>query len=217
MSVYQNPKAPKVYSTCMEKAVSDFLAGDKQVMARCAGASYDPGSDSIETVFIGRPYSIDCSTGAVQPKGHATELQGIESSVVLHNLIVASGRELSGRLVTFADFRKVGRAGGPGMKKNVTNAFIQYFGSQPELLYQLLEEFPGERTELGDASIKVNLCPRVPVVFTIWAGEDDIIPPECTVLFDAYAQDYLPLEDLAALPDFAMAKFNNYVSANKLL
>jgi len=200
----------------MEKAVSDFLERDKQIMADCAGAVFDSDSNTIETVFIGRPYSVDCNTSAVRPNGHAAELEGIEPAVVLHNLIIASGRELSGSLVTFADFRKVGRAGGPGMKRNVTDAFTRYFGSEPELLYKLLEEFPGERATQGDASIKINLCPRVPVVFAIWAGEDDIIPPECTVLFDAYAPDYLPLEDLAALPDFAIAKFNNYVCENKL-
>ncbi len=194
------------YTASLKKAHSDFLSGDFAQMAQNAGASYVAEKNVIETVFIGLPYSVSCEDALVWPIGHEAELSPIDQSVVLHNLLVASGRKLSGELVTFRQFRKVGRAGGPAGKEE-GDEFARIYTGQPALLDKLLEVYPGKRSNHGDASIEILALPRLPLTIVLWEGEDNIIPPSCNILMDSTAGDYLPLEDLSAIGPFALEKF----------
>jgi len=48
----------------------------------------------------------------------------------------------------------------------------------------------------GDIALKVIPLPRVPVVLSLWKGDEEF-PPEGNVYFDASVSSYLPTEDIA--------------------
>lgn len=211
MALYEiadNPEQEKnTYAASINTAITKFLAGDKKCMANAAGAFYNEQTGIIETIFVGRPYCVDCTDGSIRPKGHDNELRGLEISVVLHNLIVATGRNLTGKLVTVREFFKIGGVGGQEIRDASEMKFNKMFSDHPERLKLLTNEFACEMSTHGDASIKINLLPRVPITIAVWAGEGGIIPPEHTIMYDSTATDYLPLEDLVAAPLFMLEKF----------
>ena len=71
------------------------------------------------------------------------------------------------------------------------------FGDDPEGLIRASERFGGEKCEFGDASIKLNALPRIPLTFVIWRGDDEF-DARASVLFDKTAADHIPLDALWA-------------------
>jgi hypothetical protein len=51
-------------------------------------------------------------------------------------------------------------------------------------------------SEPGDVAVKVLAFPKVPVVLSLWKGDEEF-PPEGNVLFDASITSYLSTEDIA--------------------
>lgn len=194
------------HDMALEKARTDFLSKQPDVMAAAAAAQFDPQSNTITIPYLGRPYTVNCVSADVTPAGHDVELSVIEHAVILHNLITATGRALSGNLVSYREFRKVGASGNNGLECDDIGAFYRIYGDKPELLYKVLDVLPGERVKNGDAAVRIDILPRVPVVFVLWASEEGI-PAEITALYDAYALDYLSLEDLAGVASFTIDYF----------
>lgn len=69
----------------------------------------------------------------------------------------------------------------------------QRFGHAPERLFQKGRRLGGHQITQGSASLRLYPFPRVPVVLTVWAGDEEL-PPECVLLFDATCTLHLPLD-----------------------
>ena len=59
------------------------------------------------------------------------------------------------------------------------------------------EQFDAEQCEFGDASIRLNMLPRIPVTLVIWR-KDEEFEGRASILFDQTAADHLPLDALWA-------------------
>jgi len=71
------------------------------------------------------------------------------------------------------------------------------FRDRPELLHRASEQFDAARCEFGDASIRLNILPRVPLTIVIW-GRCEEFDARASILFDKSAADQLPLDALLA-------------------
>ncbi len=84
------------------------------------------------------------------------------------------------------------------------------FGDCPQALYQIsvqsfdklrtvsnVEPFNAKRREFGDASIEVDVLPRLPLTIVIWRRDDEF-PARASILFDQTAAAHLPLDALSA-------------------
>jgi hypothetical protein len=57
----------------------------------------------------------------------------------------------------------------------------------------------------GDKALKIFALPRVPVVLSLWMGDEEF-PPEANLYFDQSIASYLPTEDIAYLAGAAVYK-----------
>lgn len=75
--------------------------------------------------------------------------------------------------------------------RSVYKKFEDIFGKNPEMLYKAAMMFKHKILDYGDISIKVYALPRIPIVFTIWKGDEEL-PPSSSIMFDKTATHYLP-------------------------
>ncbi|MEM1549131.1 MAG: DUF3786 domain-containing protein [Candidatus Methanomethylicia archaeon] len=75
--------------------------------------------------------------------------------------------------------------------RSVYKRFEDIFEKNPDMLHKAAIVFKHEILDYGDLSIKVYALPRIPIVFTIWKGDDEL-PPSSSIMFDKTASYYLP-------------------------
>ena len=184
------------YDLTLEKAIEAFLEKDPAAMARAAGCAYSPEKGVIETAYMARPYSINCADGQTLPLGHDRPLRQDAHILVLHNLVAATGRQLTGKLVSFRELPRGGSGYYPAFKKRAIDPLTKTFGTDPGRMLRALGPLSCEQAAHGDAALLIRVLPRLPVIYAVWAGDDEL-SPSGTVLFDSSACDYLPTEDIA--------------------
>ncbi|MCL2186935.1 MAG: DUF3786 domain-containing protein [Treponema sp.] len=103
----------------------------------------------------------------------------------------------------------------PNFYKRAVQPLVNFFGKQPEKLTETGIALGGQKTEMGDASVKINVLPYLPLTFIIWqgctsdeAGEE--FAPDGNILFDKNAKTWLAAEDLAVIASAAVHELINF-------
>ena len=73
----------------------------------------------------------------------------------------------------------------------------ELFGDNPELLYKSAEHLGGEKSTYGDASVKIQVLPQMPVTVVVWGGDDEF-EASGSILFDKTASEHMALDALLA-------------------
>jgi len=113
----------------------------------------------------------------------------------LHYLTSEGTKKPEGKLISY---REVPSAlfYEPKFIQRAVNPVIKCFGKDPEKLIEIGGLFGGTKSFEGDASVKINLLPYLPVTYILWAGGGEF-EPAGTALFDKTAPGWLDAEDLA--------------------
>ena len=88
----------------------------------------------------------------------------------------------------------------PTFKKRVLDVIRKKYGENPEAIFGLEERFRAKREETGDASVVFNAFEGVPVLVTLWRGDDEF-GPECNLLFDKSVARIFCTEDIVVLSE----------------
>jgi len=75
---------------------------------------------------------------------------------------------------------------------------LSRYGEDPEAFQRAGLALDGKPVSAGDAGIRLQALPRIPLEYVLWAGDEEF-PPSLTVLFDATISDHLPLDVIWAL------------------
>ncbi len=71
------------------------------------------------------------------------------------------------------------------------------FGSRCDSLFAASQQFGAVRCEFGDASIRLQVLPRLPLTIVLWSRCEEF-DARASILFDKTAADQLPLDALMA-------------------
>ena len=88
------------------------------------------------------------------------------------------------------------------------------FGRDPELLLTAADPLGGTKFDLGDASVKIYALPRIPVIFAIWAGDEEL-SASANVLFDSSASNYVTAEEATILCEITLKRLKDMIEALK--
>jgi hypothetical protein len=108
--------------------------------------------------------------------------------------VQASGAPLTGRQITYRDLPG-GMVYYPTFTKRTIQPVIKTFGEKPELLVKAGSAVAARPGQTGDASLVVDVFPRVPLTVILWKGDSEF-PAQANLLFDASITGYLEAEDV---------------------
>lgn len=122
--------------------------------------------------------------------------------LVLHYLNNADGRQPTGRLRHFREFKE-GHFYEPAFNRRTKDILISTFGNDPDLMAAAGKSLNGKLGATGDASVELSYFPLLPITCILWKGDEEF-PPEATVLFDETADLFFSAEDMAVAGQMAV-------------
>ncbi len=78
---------------------------------------------------------------------------------------------------------------------------IRKYGAHPESILTVLDRLPAKRVDHGDVGIVLEAFEGVPVLITLWRGDDEF-GPEVNMLFDKSITRIFCTEDIVVLAGF---------------
>ncbi len=182
------------YTQSYDLAFDALARFDLAEICRRADASRQ-SDDSIAIVFLGDEVVVDLTHRTVVSIKRTLAIT--DQLVILHYLVTASGKALSGGLISFKELPD-GMVYYPSFYKRAIAPVVGKFGDAPTDLCPVAACFGGKPVAMGDAAAVIQALPRVTLTWVIWRGDTDF-PAEGAVLFDSTIAAYLPVEDIAVL------------------
>lgn len=170
---------------------------DGQETARRAKCQYVTNPKRYVITLLNTDYVVSFSDRQifpVQPESEPASAAFLEQLCILAYLINAKDVPLANKLVR-AETLRGGQFFFRGLHGLATDKLQEAFGQSPEKLLGVAERFDAERRNFGDASIQLDVLPRIPLTMVIWRGDEEFAA-RATVLFDQTAADQLPLDAL---------------------
>ena len=176
------------FELMLEAARSRLLRHVPEEISEKAGVRYENGVFWVRT--LGRRVEIQWPAGKITPpvsKWHALTL--------LHYLDLADGTPLSGRTITFSQY-KDGLVRGGGLDRNTELIVRRDLGVLPrEELARRCEALGAELLPSNaDFCARFDFAPRYPVWLKVWFADEEF-PASGRLLVDESAPNYLTIED----------------------
>ena len=176
------------FERMLEAARSRLLRHVPEEISEKAGVRYENGAFWVRT--FGRRVEIQWPDGKITPpvsKWHALTL--------LHYLDLADGTPLTGRTITFSQY-KDGLVRGGGLDRNTELIVRRDLGVLPrEELARRCEALGAELLPSNaDFCARFDFAPRYPVWLKVWFADEEF-PTSGRLLVDESAPNYLTIED----------------------
>jgi hypothetical protein len=162
-----------------------------------AKCEYLSGKNCFIILLLNTEYRVDLSakkiysTGEDSPEKPATFL---EELCLLAYLINAKDLPPANKLVK-AEALPAGQFFFRGLHALPTKKLEEAFGANPDSLLKISQGFNAKKREFGDASITLNVLPRLPLTIVIWRRCEEF-EARASILFDKNAASLLPLDAL---------------------
>ncbi len=183
---------------------------EPEKVAKCSQIPFDRDQQIFKLNFLDREYRITFPEGEIY-LAHGAKAPVYPSIIILHYLVTADGKELSGEWISFRQL--------PGgdiymvpFRKRAIDPFIKIFGCHPRLFCSSARALGGHPGPLTGTNLVIPVLPRVPISFTLWAGDEEF-PPSANILFDSSASSYLPTEDYAHLPGMVIGAMKSCLAS----
>jgi hypothetical protein len=167
--------------------------------ARRAKCEYQSEEKRYIIQFLNTEYIIDFSNKkAYTGRRDSTPKPAkfLEELCLLAYLINAKDLPPANKLVK-AEALPAGQFFFRGLHALPTKKLEKAFGTNPEMLLKISERYDAKKREFGDASITLNVLPRLPLTIVIWRRCEEF-EARASILFDQNAASLLPLDALLA-------------------
>lgn len=162
---------------------------------------YEKETQSLLLKYLNREYRVQCRTGEVTLADSRDEVTTTVKVLILHYLINAQVKPLSGNLISFKEIKGGGAIYYQTFRKRAIEPLRKTFGNNAERLYTAGEKLGGTKERYGNAAVTLRVFPLVPVTYVIWQGDEEV-PANATILFDDSVTGYLPGEDIVLAASF---------------
>ena len=176
------------FARMMQTAQERLLRHVPEEISEKAGVRYENGVFWVRT--LGRRVEIQWPAGVVTPP-----LPNWHTLTLLHYLDLADGTPLTGRTITFSQY-KDGLVRGGGLDRNTELIVRRDLGVLPrEELARRCETLGAELLPSNaDFCARFDFAPRYPVWLKVWFADEEF-PTSGRILVDESAPNYLTIED----------------------
>lgn len=212
----QESNLTNAYLDAYKKACARLLECEPGTVCLNSKAAYEKETQTYIVPYFGRQCRIQCANGEVAfPEGppgsedRAGELPTTEKVLILHYLIHAGPRPLTGRNISFKEIPGGGSIYYPTFKKRAVDPLVKTFSEDFPGFAEAARALGGSAEKLGDAAVTVHAFPFVPITYVIWQGDEEV-PSSGTILFDSSVAGFLPVEDIVIAASFGVYKMMEY-------
>ncbi|MFH0847781.1 MAG: DUF3786 domain-containing protein [Chloroflexota bacterium] len=181
-------------------ATGSLRAAAIQEVCQRSGCEYSASDKTITLKYLNQL----CHIKLPEIEFTGIELPLRERLIILHYLSWSKGSPLTNRLISLKELPEA-RNYLRTYTKRTLQPLADNFGKKPLKLIEIASRIDGERADLGDASVRINAIPRVPLTIVLWRGDNEL-PPQSNILFDETVSDYLPTEDIIVLSETVVWK-----------
>ena len=176
------------FELMLEAARSRLLRHVPEEISEKAGVRYENGVFWVRT--LGRRVEIQWPAGKITPP-----VSNWHTLTLLHYLDLADGTPLTGRTITFSQY-KDGLVRGGGLDRNTELIVRRDLGVLPrEELARRCEALGAELLPSNaDFCARFDFAPRYPVWLKVWFADEEF-PASGRLLVDESAPSYLTIED----------------------
>ncbi len=156
--------------------------------------------DCKEVIFLdylGNSYCITLPEIGISSLDKQKLIQPREKLLMLHYFINADGSLPSGQKITYKEIPD-GATYFPTFYKRAIKPFVDWFANKPKDFIDIAAELGGTQADYGDSSVEINVFKRVPLIFVLWNGDDEL-HAEGGILFDSNITGYLSSEDITVV------------------
>jgi hypothetical protein len=159
--------------------------------------------------FLSKDYFVS------YPEGEITAIDGLEVPLVLkichlHYLTKTSRTELTNQYISFKELPN-GSIYIQPFNNRAIRPLVAVFASRPEMMIKAGELLGGERVEIGDYAVRINIYPKIPITFVIWEGDEEF-EASGSILYDSSAGFHLETEDYALLPGLVIQEMKKVIA-----
>ena len=197
-------KLPKQdnYEVAFKLAKDELLAAALDKRCRTSGAELD-SKGGLKLKYFDRLVTVELPEVVIRYEG-GKQVPLWERILILHYINKSAGTEPTGNMISFKEI-PAGEFYYEAFKKRSLKKLTAVFGRQPEKLIKAGSRFDGQKMGYGDYSIMISALPKVPIMFVIWEGDEEL-PPSGNILFDQTISEYLVTEDVAVLSGLAVGR-----------
>jgi Domain of unknown function (DUF3786) len=178
------------------------------MMQQCqkSGSLYSPETVTIN--YLNEIYKIDVASVEVDFIDSHQPVPPRDKILILHYFTQAKGTPLTGKPITYRELPG-GLVYYPTFIKRTIKPLVDFFGKNPKLLLKAGKLVGAKQGETGDASLIIDVFPRVPITIILWQGDNELTA-EVNILFDANIADYLTSEDVTIICETITWRLINY-------
>ncbi len=195
------------YETARALALDTLSKLDIERCCTNAGLSPELVSPEIKRVpipYLGNTYTLTVHNERIFFDDTSGPPKIPDQVLLLHYLITARGVPVGDEWITFREVPS-----GPfyyaAFVKRAILPLGKCFGARPSLFDEVGQVIGQVSPSPGDKALKILALPRVPVVLSLWSGDEEF-PPEANLYFDQSIASYLPTEDIAYLASAVVYK-----------
>lgn len=162
------------------------------------------GGGKISVRFLTDNYDVDIRKRKVSSLSCNIPAREHVSIIILHYLI----RRLKDKILPepkgeWISFKQLEGGEGyyPAFKKRTIDIVLRKYGDNPERLPDAVNRFCAKRVQAGDFGITLEPFDKVPILITMWKGDDEF-EPEANMHFDASITGILCTEDIVVMTEF---------------
>lgn len=199
------------YEICYENMCREFVKYDPEEVAKKSRAYYDTEKKQFTLTCFNKEYLISYPEGRIVLKdGKEKDLSIDVNTMLLLKMLMlsylyrATNSGLTGKWVPLRELEGIGHAY-EGFARLGIDKLAKFFESNRELFLEAGFKLGGEKVEVGDVGIKINILPNVPMIFGLWTADDEF-PADASILYDCSAVKELHVEDLAGLCSVAASE-----------
>jgi len=189
---------------------------DRHRTAQRVKCQYMSDPERYVILLLNTEYVVNLSQREIfslSPASSAVPAGFLEQLSILTYLINAQDLPLANKLVG-AEALPGGQFFFRGLHSLPTRKLEEAFGDCPQNLYQLSAQFNAKRREFGDASIELDVLPRIPLTIVIWKCDEEFAA-RASILFDQTATAHLPLDALLAAVNLTVDALVKAVRTNR--
>lgn len=198
------PYKVKGYITAYNFASEKIKINDPEQISINSKTIYDKQNNLLFVKFLNKEYLINCTSGEVSLKDEIGEAPPREKVLILHYLINAPKKPLTGELISFKEIPSA-EIYNQVFHKRVVGPMVRTFSSNIAGFYKGGEKLGAIKDSYGNDSVTMEVFPLVPITYVLWAGNDEF-PPSGTVLFDRSINSFLDIEDIVITASLVLEK-----------